>query len=45
MLWLLGIVILVMVAGIVATIMIGNSKSNHEENKGYLTALVQKWLN
>lgn len=35
MLWLLGLVILVMVAGFAATIMIGNSKSNHEENNGY----------
>ena len=33
--WLLGLVILVMGVGFVATIMIGNSKSNYDENNGY----------
>ncbi len=35
MLWLLAVVVLVIGAGVVATFMIGHSKSNREENSGY----------
>ncbi len=43
MLWLLGLVVLVMAGGFVATMLIGNSKSNREENDDYSKRTGTKW--
>ena len=43
MAWLMGAVVVVMLAGLVGTIMIGRSKSNNEENPGYMQHTGKKW--
>ncbi|MFD0673312.1 hypothetical protein [Cohnella sp. GCM10027633] len=41
---LLVIVLVVMLAGFVATMMVGKSKRNQEENPGYMKKTGMKWL-
>ncbi|MBB6730409.1 hypothetical protein [Cohnella zeiphila] len=43
MTWLIVAVVVVMAAGLVATLMIGQSKSNKEENAGYMQNTGKKW--
>ncbi|MFB9278416.1 hypothetical protein [Cohnella cellulosilytica] len=42
--WLMGIVIVVMVAGLVATLIIGQSKSNKDTDPRYTQNTGKKWL-
>ncbi|TBL74515.1 hypothetical protein [Paenibacillus thalictri] len=44
MVWLMALVVVVMVAGLVVTVMIGQSKSNKEENPAYFQNTGKKWL-
>lgn len=44
MMWLSVIVVIVMAAGLVATVVIGQSKSNKEENPQYSEQTGRKWL-
>ncbi len=42
--WLMAIVVVVMVAGFVATLIIGQSKSNRESDPTYTQNTGKKWL-
>ncbi|PRX72602.1 hypothetical protein B0G52_105155 [Cohnella sp. SGD-V74] len=42
--WLLAIVVVVMVAGLAATLIIGQSKSNRESDPRYTQNTGKKWL-
>jgi hypothetical protein len=44
MVWLYVIVIIVMVSGLIATVIIGQSQSNKEENPRYSQQTGRKWL-
>ncbi|CAM4003688.1 hypothetical protein COLU111180_18920 [Cohnella lubricantis] len=41
--YLIGLVIIVMLAGAIATIAIGQSKENQTENTGYGSGTTRKW--
>ncbi|ALS29931.1 hypothetical protein ABEV74_04185 [Paenibacillus cisolokensis] len=42
--WLMAAVAIVMIAGLIATVAIAQSKSNKEENPGYFQHTEKKWL-
>jgi formate hydrogenlyase subunit 3/multisubunit Na+/H+ antiporter MnhD subunit len=44
MVWLLLLVVIVMLSGLIATFIIGQSKSNREENPNYDQNTGRKWI-